>query len=34
MSTLPFNAPTSAERRLRWASLSLKRILAVPSAAR
>jgi diacylglycerol O-acyltransferase len=31
-STLPFNAPISAERRLRWAGLSLERILAVRGA--
>ncbi len=31
-SPLPFNAPISAQRRLRWASLSLERILAVRGA--
>src|SRR5262245_33744363 len=32
LSPLPFNAPISAERRLRWASLSLERILGVRGA--
>jgi diacylglycerol O-acyltransferase / wax synthase len=31
-SPLPFNAPISAERRLRWASLSLERIFSVRGA--
>jgi CBS domain-containing protein len=32
-SPLPFNAPISAERRLRWAALPLERLLAVRGAA-